>query len=266
VHVLFLVQPKNLNILVKPKFLITVSSDSIEEYLEAIYSFNEKGEMAKNTHLAKKLKVAPPSVTQMVKKLAEDGLVTYHPYKGTILTGKGTAMAQKVVRKHRLLERFLHNFLGLPVEKVHDEACKMEHSLSDETALALCKALDNPETCPDDGNLIPPCPLDKEDCDDCVKGQESHTGLLTELSNMKTGEVGRVAFVRGGDRACQRLLDMGLTNGVEVKVLNAAPFKGPLQVSVRGTKLALGRGLSSHVYVNIENGLLQRTHPHGPHH
>ncbi len=243
-----------------------MSSDSIEEYLEAIYSFNEKGETAKNTQLAKKLKVAPPSVTQMVKKLAEDGLVTYQPYKGTILTGKGTAMAQRVVRKHRLLERFLHSFLGLPVEKVHDEACRMEHSLSDETALALCKVMDNPDTCPDDGNIIPPCPLDKDDCEDCVKGQESTEGLLTELSNMKTGETGKIAFIRGGNKACQRLLDMGLTNAAEISVLNAAPFKGPIQVSVRGSTLALGRGLSRHVFVNIENGLLERNHPHGPHH
>lgn len=222
--------------------------------------------MAKNSQLAKKLRVAPPSVTQMVKKLAEEGLVIYHPYKGTILTGKGTAMAQNVVRKHRLLERFLHSFLGLPVEKVHEEACRMEHSLSDDTALALCKVMDNPETCPDDGNLIPPCPLDKEDCEDCVKGHESQPGLLTELSNMKNGEVGKIAFIRGGDRACQRLLDMGLTNGAEIKVLNAAPFKGPIQVNVRGSTLALGRGLSNHVYVTIKNGLFERTHPHGPHH
>jgi Fic family protein len=84
-------------------------SESIEEYLEAIYAFNEKGETAKNADLAGRLKVSPPSVTQMIQKLAEEGLVTYEPYRGVTLTGSGTARAQKVVRKHRLLERFLHD-------------------------------------------------------------------------------------------------------------------------------------------------------------
>ena len=117
-----------------------MSSHSVEEYLEAIYSFNEKGELAKNAQLAKKLKVTPPSVTQMIQKLERDGLVDYQPYKGTSLTGKGMALAQKVVRKHRLLERFFHNYLGMNTKKVHNEACRMEHSLSDEAALALSKA------------------------------------------------------------------------------------------------------------------------------
>ena len=244
-----------------------MSSHSVEEYLEAIYSFNEKGELAKNKELAKKLKVAPPSVTQMIKKLAAEGLVEHKPYKGVALTGRGMALAQKVVRKHRLLERFLHDFLGLNRDKVHDEACRMEHTLSDEAALALCKALDSPETCPDDEKPIPPCPLNVEDCDECASAREDGSlMLLTELSNLKPGERGRVAFVRGGTRACQRLLDMGLTNGTEVTVVNAAPFNGPIEISVRETTLALGRGLAEKVFVEMENGRLERAHPHGPHH
>ena len=106
-----------------------LSSESVEEYLEAIYSINEKGIQAKNQDLAEKLKVSPPSVTQMIQRLAAEGLVEYEPYKGAALTGKGMALAQKVVRKHRLLERFLYDFLKLPFEKVHDEACRMEHSI-----------------------------------------------------------------------------------------------------------------------------------------
>jgi DtxR family Mn-dependent transcriptional regulator len=84
----------------------------------------------------------------MLKKLADRGYVQYVPYKGAVLTGKGMALAQRVVRKHRLLERFFYDYLGMDLGKVHDEACRMEHSLSDEAALALCDALDNPETCP----------------------------------------------------------------------------------------------------------------------
>lgn len=246
-----------------------MSSESVEEYLEAIYAFNERGELAKNMELAKRLRVSPPSVTQMIKKLAEDGLVVYEPYKGTFLTGRGMAQAQKVVRKHRLLERFLHDFLGLRMNKIHDEACKLEHGLSDEAAAALCNALDSPETCPDDEKPIPPCTLDVEDCEQCAAvREEGGLKLLTELSNLKPGEEGTVAFIRGGKTASQRLLDMGLTQGTRVRVVNSAPFHGPLEVEVRGSTLALGRGLARHVFIEIENGPSARdhVHPHGPHH
>ncbi|MBA7674853.1 HTH-type transcriptional regulator MntR [subsurface metagenome] len=241
----------------------------MEEYLEAIYGFNEKGKLARTTALSKKLKVSPPSVTQMIKKLADEGLVEYEPYKGAMLTGRGMAHAQKVVRKHRLLERFLHDFLGLSKNKVHKEACRMEHGLSDEAAAALCKALDKPEKCPDDEKSIPPCPLDVSDCDDCAAvREEGSLKLLTQLSNLKPGEEGFVAFIRAGNRAYQRLLDMGLTKGTKVLVLNSAPFHGPMGIEVRGSNLALGRGLAGHVFIEINNEKLtkERPHPHGPHH
>lgn len=246
-----------------------MSSDSVEEYLEAIYYFNEKGELAKNTELAKRLKVAPPSVTQMIKKLADKGLIDYKPYKGSVLTGRGMAHAQKVVRKHRLLERFLYDFLGLKKEKIHEEACRMEHSLSDEAAAALCDALNRPLTGPTEEKNIPPCPLDVEDCDDCAAvREEGGLKLLTQLSNLKPGEEGVIAFIRAGSRACQRLLDMGLTKGTRVRVLNSAPFHGPIEVEVRGSALALGRGLAGHVFVEIQDDQTteERPHPHGPYH
>jgi len=244
-------------------------SESVEEYLEAIYSFNERGELAKNQGLSEKLRVAPPSVTQMIKKLANEGLVTYEPYKGVLLTGKGTARAQKVVRKHRLLERFLHDTLGLKIDKVHDEACKLEHSISDETAAALCGTLQSPKTCPDDGKPIPACTLEANDCAECKSVREAEGGrfkLLTQLSHLRPGERARVAFIRGGGSATQRIMDMGLCPGTGLKVDNAAPFNGPIQVSVRETSLALGRGLADKVFVEVENEATEIPHTHGPHH
>ena len=247
-----------------------MTSESIEEYLRAIYEFNEKGKLAKNTGLATRLDVAPSSVTEMVKKLADEGLVVYEPYRGAMLTGKGDAIARKVVRKHRLLERFLQNFLGLGKNKAYDEAGRLEHGLSDEAATALCKALEQPEMSHDEESQIPPCTLEVEDCDQCEearKGVESFKPI-TELSNLSPGEKGVVVFMRGGTTACQRLLDMGLTQGTEVTVVNAAPFRGPLELAVRGSTLALGRGLARHVLVEVEAGsmLRERYHPHGPYH
>jgi DtxR family transcriptional regulator, Mn-dependent transcriptional regulator len=244
-------------------------SESVEEYLEAIYGFNEKGELAKNQDLAEKLRVSPASVTQMIKKLADDELITYEPYKGVLLTGKGSARAQKVVRKHRLLERFLHDTLGFSNEKVHDEACRLEHSVSDEVAAALCEKLNNPSTCPDDGNPIPPCTLPYSACVECKslrEKEETRPKLLTQLSKLRPGDSGRVAFTRGGGTACQRIGDMGLCSGADVKVVNAAPFHGPVEVEVKGTRLALGRELADKVYVEIEEKIEPTPHPHGPHH
>jgi len=252
-----------------PNFLIGLSSASVEEYLEAIYNFNERGDLAKNQDLSDKLKVSPPSVTQMIQRLAEEGLVAYEPYKGTQLTGKGMALAQKVVRKHRLLEVFLYNTLKLPREKVHEQACRMEHSITDETASALCKALDNPDKCIDN-DPIPECSLNVQDCAECEAARTVHTEqpLVTQLSNLKPDEEGKVAFIRGGRQSARRIQDMGLTPGTYLKMLNAAPFNGPVEVEVRGTSLALGRNLAGQVYVEVtdEGQTWRRAHPHGPHH
>ena len=242
-------------------------SENVEEYLEAIYSFNERGELAKNQNLSEKMKVTPPSVTEMIKKLADESLVTYEPYKGVLLTGKGMARAQNVVRKHRLLERFLHDTLGLKIDKVHNEACKLEHSISDETAAAICDTLKNPKTCPDDGKPIPVCTLEANDCAECKLTREAEGGrfkLLTRLSHLRPGERARVAFVRGGGSAARRMMDMGLCPGTRLRVDNAAPFNGPIQVSVRETSLALGRELAEYVFVEVENGATGISHPHSP--
>ena len=245
-------------------------SNSVEEYLEAIYKYHEEGEPAKTTGLAKKLNVSPPSVTEMIKRLADKGFIEYEPYKGAILTGKGMALAQRVVRKHRLLECFLQDFLGLKREKVHSEACELEHSLSDEATTALCKALNAPKTCSDDEKPVPPCLVDVSDCTQCVEKKERESDsvkLVTQLSNLKSDEEGVVTFIRSGKKARQRLLDMGLTRGANLRVVNAAPFRGPLEVAIRGTILAIGRGLAEKVFVEIdESDLTYKPHPHGPSH
>ena len=239
----------------------------MEEYLEAIYSLNERGELAKNQELAIRLKVSPPSVSEMIRKLSEDGLIAYEPYKGVVLTGKGMARAQKVVRKHRLLESFLHDRLGLKMDKVHSEACMMEHGLSDEAAAALCDSLNHPKICPDDAKPIPECTLEVSDCESCKiarQNDESMHRLVTQLSNLRPGEIGRVAFQKGAGQASQRIMDMGLCFGTIVKVVKSAPFHGPIEVSVRGTTLALGRGLAEKIYVEVENGEPSPSHPHRP--
>jgi DtxR family Mn-dependent transcriptional regulator len=145
----------------------------------------------------------------------------------------------------------------------------MEHSLLDETASALCKALDNPEKCIDN-DPIPECNLNIHNCQECetARANQPEHKLITQLSNLKPEEKARVAFIRGGKHSTKRILDMGLTPGTYLRMVNTAPFKGPIEVEVRGTKLALGRRLAGHVYVEVEdtNQAWRRSHPHGPHH
>lgn len=230
---------------------------STQDYLKVIYSLSKNGDLASNTDIAHKLDVAPASVTEMLKKLSEDGYVKYSPYHGSTLTDKGLQEAQKITRKHRLLENFLSNVLHIRNDKVHEEACRMEHDLSDEAAESLCRFLKHPDTCPDDGNIIPACDLPFSSCAECI--QLHSQGLeevgkrkenLLALSELKEKQSGKIAFIRGGHNVLQRLLDMGLTPSTKVTLLKAAPFDGPIEVYVRGSKLAIGRGIASKVFVD----------------
>jgi len=231
-------------------------SASTEEYLEALYNLTQDGKSASTTEISKRLKIAPASVTEMLRKLADSGYVNYSPYQGVTLTSKGFEVAQKMTRKHRLLERFLHDMLGIGNDKVHKEACAMEHALSDETERALCQTLKSPCKCPDDEKLIPPCDLGFSSCEEC---REWHGSNLEEagkrdadvvsVSALKEKQSGTVAFIRGDNKVLRRLLDMGLTPGTRVKINRIAPLKGPVEIAVRGSKLALGDEIACNVFV-----------------
>ena len=233
---------------------------STQDYLKAIYSQSKNGDLASTTEISHELDVTPASVTEMLKKLSQDGYVNYSPYHGSTLTEKGFQEAKKVTRKHRLLETFLSDVLHIGKDKVHKEACQMEHVLSDEAEESLCRLLKHPDTCSDDGKTIPACDLPFSNCEDCI--QLHSQGLeevgkrkenLIALSELKTGQEGKISFIRGGHNVLQRLLDMGLTPSTKITLLKVAPFEGPIEISVRGSKLALGRGIASKVFVEIEH-------------
>jgi DtxR family Mn-dependent transcriptional regulator len=233
-----------------------MSQRSTEDYLKSIYDLSRNGTAVSTTEISHALKVAPASVTEMLKKLAENGYVNYSPYHGSSLTEKGFEEAQKIARKHRLLERFLSDVLHIRGDQVHVQACEMEHALSDEAEESLCRFLKHPDKCPDDGKIIPACNLPFTSCEECI--QLHNRGLeevgkrkqnLVSICDLKTGASAKVSFIRGGHRVLQRLLDMGLTPGTSIKVERSAPFSGPIQVCVRGSKLAIGRGIAANVFV-----------------
>ena len=238
---------------------------SVEDYLKAVYDLSRNGNTASTTEISRTLKVAPASVTEMLKKLAEKGYIAHSPYHGTALTSTGRRIAEKTVRKHRLLEKFLHDVLKIDKPKVHKQACEMEHSLSDDAEESLCRFLRHPDRCPDDGKIIPPCDLLIGSCAECIqlhsKGLEEvrkHNQNFVSISNLKQGQCGKISFIRGGHNVLQRLLDMGLTPGTRICVVRAAPLGGPVELLVRSSKLALGKGVASKVFVKLENQLLAK--------
>jgi DtxR family Mn-dependent transcriptional regulator len=237
-----------------------MAKQSMEDYLKTVYDLSKNGEPVSNNDIAKTLNVAPASVTEMLKKLAEKKYIQYSPYHGTTLTSSGEKIAQKTVRKHRLLERFLSDVLKIDKVKVHSQACEMEHTLSDDAEESLCRFLKHPESCPDDGKTIPPCDLQIGSCAECI--QLHNQGLeevgkrnekLVALSELEEGQSGKIFFIRGGHTVLQRLLDMGLTPGTKITLIKAAPFEGPIEILVRSSKLALGRGIASKVFVDSIN-------------
>jgi len=200
-------------------------TESTEEYLEAIYRLCERGEAATTTSVAKELKVAPASVTQMLKKLTKRRYLKYTPYHGVTLTPKGEKIGKEILRKHRVMQKFL-NTMGLPKSRVHKNACELEHHISDDLEQAIYQRVESEKP-------LPP-------------GVPRSVAPLTSLLD---GRKGIISHISGGRGASQRLADLGLTPGTEVTVVKSAIFHGPLMVCVRGTTLAIGRGLASKIFV-----------------
>jgi DtxR family Mn-dependent transcriptional regulator len=212
---------------------------SSEEYLEAVYKLQQREHPVRISKLAHSLGVAPASVTEMTKRLAQEGYLNRAEGVGVCLTQQGREAAVKTVRKHRLVERFLTDILGLPWEKVHDEACRFEHVVSDEVEEGLERLLGEPTTCPH-GFPIP----------------EKHAGTAKDtqgavpLCELATGQSGKILAVDEEDPAMlSYLASLGLLPQVEIKVSEVAPFGGPQLVEVGGARYALGREVASKVWV-----------------
>src|SRR5262245_64448256 len=134
-------------------------SQTAEDYLKEIYKLQEEEGRASTTALAKRVGVAPPSATSMVKKLAALKLVTHERYHGVTLTPAGEKAAIEVIRHHRLLEQYLSETLGLPIDQVHAEADRLEHALSEELEARIDASLGFPTHDPH-GDPIPDANLE----------------------------------------------------------------------------------------------------------
>jgi len=247
---------------------VILPKQDTEEYLEAILDLKGDTGHVKTTELSKRLEVSPASVTEKLQRLSKAGLVVYKRYKGVMLTERGRAEALRLKRKHRLLEVFLQDVLHIKPSRVHEDACKMEHALSDEAERAMCRMLGAPDACPH-GSAIPPCDGEAASCVECMdaekardkpgadKGRKKGDGVTSKgrmaesvpLTSLEPHREGRVAFIRGGRGVLMKLCKMGLTPGVVVYMVRSAPMHGPVQVRVRGCDLAIGHGIAGKIFV-----------------
>ena len=203
-------------------------SSVMEDYLKTIFSLlREKGK-ANTNDLAKIMKVSPPTVTQMVKRLGELQLVEHEPYRGVVLTSTGEKIALEIIRHHRLIEQYLHEALGVPWDKVHEEAEKWEHVISEEVEERMAEFLNHPTRDPH-GSPIPSPEL-------ILKDEE-----LVPLSDMDEGELGIVSEVPDEDPKLLRYLDdLGLVPDTLFKVQKKEPFGGSVVLKVKGKSLRVG--------------------------
>ena len=196
-------------------------SDNIEEYLEVLYRNGSNKEQVSTTQLSKDFGIAPGSVTQMLKKLEDLGYILYTPYKGATLTDEGLRIAQKITRKHRILEKFLSDILKVKEENVHNQACEMEHSLSDEAERALCTMLHHPDLCPDD-KLIPACDFEFSSCQECFSEKDFDQIInrkfnLLSISELTGTAEGTISFIRGSEELLDEITDSGIKVGQHLK-------------------------------------------------
>jgi DtxR family Mn-dependent transcriptional regulator len=217
-------------------------TESIENYLKAIYEIQkEKGKVSTNA-LSEKLRVAPASVTSMIKKLSEKKLLTHKRYQGVKLTQAGQKIALEVIRHHRLIELYLAEALGVPWDRVHEEAEKWEHVLSEDLEDRMDAALGHPTRDPH-GSPIP-----------------SRDGTIIELdsvplADMRPGQYGVVAEVSDHDPKLLRYIGkMGLYPKAKVKVVSVEPFSGPITLKVGDASHVLGAEAAQHIFITDVKG------------
>jgi DtxR family Mn-dependent transcriptional regulator len=198
----------------RPKRRTKMLSAVMEDYIKAIYVIqNETDERVSTSALAEYLEVTPPTVSSMVKKLEERGLVDREEYKGVTLTEEGELVALEILRHHRLLESFLTEQLDYDWADVHEEADRLEHHVSDELARRIAEALGNPGVDPH-GDPIPDADLRLPESEE-----------TTRLAEMAVGDRVLVKRIRHqGDEELRYLADAGVRPGVELTVVDVAPF------------------------------------------
>jgi DtxR family Mn-dependent transcriptional regulator len=205
---------------------------SAEDYLKAIYHLTTGGPAASTNDLAQALDLAPASVSGMLRRLAEQGLVDHEPYKGVTLAPEGRRVALRMLRRHRLIEAYLVAHLGYSWDTVHEEAERLEHAVSDTLIERMAKVLGDPQEDPH-GDPIP--------------GPDGSLAELVyvPLANLAVGDRAEIRRVTTSQPDRLRYLGAtGLTPGTEVELVGREPFQGPLRLRVGEREQIIGNELA----------------------
>jgi DtxR family Mn-dependent transcriptional regulator len=215
-------------------------SSAIEDYAKAIYALELRGGVVSTNALAERLGVTAASASGMVKRLGELGLVEHEPYHGVSLTEPGRRVALEVIRHHRLLELYLVESLGVPWDRVHEEAEVLEHVLSEQLEERIAAKLGNPTVDPH-GDPIPTPELTIEE------------GLTESLQALHAGDKGVFTRVSDADPDMLRFLaERGISPGDEFEVIDKQPFDGPLFVRFGDQVQVLGGALAHAMRVELQ--------------
>lgn len=220
-----------------------MSSRAFQDYLKAIYKLSGEEEKAVSTSdLAERLKLAQASVSGMVKKLAAEGLIEHTPYQGVRLTAEGRRVAVEIIRRHRILELFLVQVLGLSWDEVDAEAEVLEHCVSERVVNRMWEVLGWPKRDPHGAPIPPP------------HAELHEPRALCSLVHAPQGRVLRVARLHErSPEELRYLADLGLTPGAEVQVEERAPFQGPLMIRVGSGLHVLGVCMAEAILVQEVN-------------
>jgi len=218
-------------------------TQAVEDYLKTLYELTSTHGRATTTQIAEALKVKPASATGMVQKLAgsDPPLVQYEKYHGVTLTPEGEKAALEIIRHHRLLERFLHETLGFPWDEVHDEACKLEHYISEDFEDRMAEILGDPSHDPH-GDPIP------------TRDLKMPRFTTTRLAELKAGQKAVVKRVQDSDSALLRHLgNLGVIPGTLIEVAAYSPFDQNLTLKLidNDEPIVLGPRITNEIYVEV---------------
>lgn len=215
----------------------------VEDYLKAIYELERGGSAAGTKELAAILRIAPASVSGMIRRLAEQGLIAHERYRGVRLTARGRQAALLTLRRHRVIEAYLAEALGYPWDRVHEEAERLEHAASNELVDRMAAAIGEPDTDPH-GAPIP-----------------SRDGTINEhrmasLDDLPPGAEARIQRVEDDDPERLRYLGaLAIRPGAKVRVVDRAPYGGPITLRVARKECSIGSELARHVLVMPSHGI-----------
>lgn len=212
-------------------------SQALEDYLKVIYVLEADGEKATTTAIAQALDVSNASVTNMFKKLAGMKLIVHESYKGAVLSPAGKKVALEILRHHRLLELYLKEVMGYSWDEVHDEAEKLEHHISEQFEDRIAELLDHPTYDPH-GDPIP-----------------TKDGIMPEKATLALNEAEiktlyMVGRVRDQNPELLRYLEQqGVLPGVELTIIEKAPFDGPISLEIESEVISLGFSIAQNIFL-----------------